>query len=445
MELFRSCLLGKRAVLGVVKRTKENIHEFQKDTYQLGILTLNLGHINRVPYIGGCSKFPKWVRTDVNHRALPHLVFRNAAHIVCLCEASDEYGGIAVHREIAEEYGMIGMVVHPAIQSQSLAIFLRGSHSAGSFIELLAHHQIETGNKSSPFWILHGAIFRLCHGMNTSGEFVDPSSGARVPKPDIEKNAESTVYQHDRPLATTLDFQDHSICEIDGDDDLAVSGVEVCEVNLGADTHDVRRLMLAECRVAVFHISSYAWSGAYQETCQKWLSFIASCVEHQCDFLSGDGNLFAQRSFKSDDHSDYRTCIMIDILERFLQQINLHRSPINRITYNVVSSTTAADYMRSMQGEDADCDSMLLISLCYGKQIAVTEARAKEDSASADGFAGSAFSDEVMLNDVEQLKHLLSYDRGLAEKDCAWHSPLLTYAQFKIIEKYAHPNQRIRR
>ena len=197
--------------------------------------------------------------------------------------------------------------------------------------------------------------------------------------------------------------------------------------------------MLAECRVAVFHISSYAWSNAYQETCQKWLSFIASCVEHQCDFLSGDGNLFAQRSFKSDDHSDYRTCIMIDILERFLQQINLHRSPINRITYNVVSSTTAADYIRSMEGEDADCDSMLLISLCYGKQIAVTEARAKEDSASADGFAGSAFSDEVMLNDVEQLKHLLPYDLGLAEKDSAWHSPLLTFAQLKSLK-----NMRIR-
>ena len=173
LELFRSCLLGKRAVQGVVKRTKDNIHKFQKDTYQLGILTLNLGHINRVPYIGGCSKFPKWIRTDINHRALPHLVFRNAAHIVCLCEASDEYGGIAVHREIAKEYGMIGMVVHPAIQSQSLAIFIRGAHDVGTFIELLGHHQIETGNKSSPFWILHGAIFRLCHGQNTSGEFVD--------------------------------------------------------------------------------------------------------------------------------------------------------------------------------------------------------------------------------------------------------------------------------
>ena len=51
---------------------------FRRTRIQLGILTLNLGHINRIPYIGGCSKFPKWVRTDINHRALPHLVFRNA-------------------------------------------------------------------------------------------------------------------------------------------------------------------------------------------------------------------------------------------------------------------------------------------------------------------------------------------------------------------------------
>ena len=119
LELFRSCLLGKRAVQGVVKRTKENIHEFQRDTYQLGILTLNLGHINRVPYIGGSSTFPKCVRKDTDYRALPYLVFRNAAHIVCLCEASDEYGGIAIHQK---EHGMIGMVVQPAINSQSLAI-----------------------------------------------------------------------------------------------------------------------------------------------------------------------------------------------------------------------------------------------------------------------------------------------------------------------------------
>ena len=96
-----------------------------------------------------------------------------------------------------------------------------------------------------------------------------------------------------------------------------------------------------------------------------------------------------------------------------------------------------------MRGDDADCDSMLLISLCYGKQIAVTEARAKEESASADGFAGSAFSDEVMLNDVEQLKHLLAYDLGLAEKDCGWHFTSTYICPVKIIEKYAHPIQGI--
>ena len=115
---------------------------------------------------------------------------------------------------------------------------------------------------------------------------------------------------------------------------------------------------------------------------------------------------------------------MIDILERFLRQINLHRSPINRITYNVVSSTMPSQYIRSMEGKSADCDSMNLISLFYGKQVVVSEARGREESASADGIAGSAFDDEVMLYDVEQLKHLLPYDLGLAEKDCAYHSPL---------------------
>ena len=112
----------------------------------------------------------------------------------------------------------------------------------------LAITKSQTGSKSSPFWILHGAIFRLVHGENTSGEFVDPSTGVRIPKPDVTKNLETAVQQHPRPLATTLDFLDHSICEIDGDEDLAVNGVEVCEVNPGADTHDVRRLLMAESR-----------------------------------------------------------------------------------------------------------------------------------------------------------------------------------------------------
>ena len=172
LELFRSWLLGKRAVQGVAMRSEQNINDTQKDSYQLRILTLNLGHINRVPKIGGSSKFPKWVRTDTKYRALPYLIFRHSAHITCLCEASDEYGGIAIHQQVARDHGMIGMVVHPEINSQSVAIFLRGDHSVGTFIELLGQYQCETENKKNKFWLLHGAIFRLCHGKNTSGEFV---------------------------------------------------------------------------------------------------------------------------------------------------------------------------------------------------------------------------------------------------------------------------------
>ena len=364
LELFRSCLMGKRAVQGLTIRTADNIHETQKDSYQLGILILNLGHVNRHPYIGGTTRFPSWVRKDNQYRCLPYLVFRHSAHISCLCEASDEHGGIALHQQVARDHGMIGMVVHPEIISQSVAIFLiRGDHSVGTFIELLGHFQCETEHKQerNQFWLLDGAIFRLAHGRNTSGEFVNPNSGVRMAMPNVTPNETVSVKPHPAPLATPQDSKDCAICEIDGK--ITVQQAELLPVASGADTHDVKRLGLAETRIAVFNISSYAWTDAYAEACQKWLSFIASCIEHQCDFLSGDGNQFAQRSFKKDEHSDYRTSIMIDILERFLQQINLHRNPINRITYNVVSSTMASEYIRSMEGENANCDSMILISL----------------------------------------------------------------------------------
>ena len=107
---------------------------------------------------------------------------------------------------------------------------------------------------------------------------MNPSTGVTIPRPDVEKNIHTAVKDHCRPLATTLDFQDHSICEIDGDPNETCLSADVCDVDPGSDTHDVRRLLLAEVRVAVFHISSYAWSYAYQETCQKWLNFVASCV-----------------------------------------------------------------------------------------------------------------------------------------------------------------------
>ena len=111
----------------------------------------------------------------------------------------------------------------------------------------------------------------------------------------------------------------------------------------------------------VFTYHFFAWNNAYARTCERRVKFIASCISRQVDFIQGGGNLFAQRDFKKDAHSDFRSCILIDLLERFLGRINLNlnRSALNRITYNVVSSTQASEYIKAPNNTGADCDCML--------------------------------------------------------------------------------------
>ena len=45
----------------------------------------------------------------------------------------------------------------------------------------------------------------------------------------------------------------------------------------------------------------------------------------------------------------------------------------------------------------------------------------------------------ILLTDVEQPKHLLTYDLSLSETDAAWHSPLMTFANMRVMK-----NMRIR-
>ena len=143
LEILRCCLMGKKAIQGEKIRNSDNVDVSQKDSYHLGILTLNLSTINRQPFIGGHKRFPSF-RRDKNCRVLPRLIFRNSAHIVALCEASDDHSGIAAHQELAKENSMIGMVVNAEITAPSIALFVRGSHEVGTFIELIVHHQSET-------------------------------------------------------------------------------------------------------------------------------------------------------------------------------------------------------------------------------------------------------------------------------------------------------------
>jgi hypothetical protein len=165
---------------------------------------------------------------------------------------------------------------------------------------------------ANKFWILHACIFRLAFGKVTSGEMVDPSSDIRTTLPTSNgPNMDARVKPHSAPLASAQDDEENNISEIDGK--CAVESCLPLKMTSGADNFDVHRLGLAEARRTVFNISSYAWSNARTELCERWVQFLASCISHQVDFIQGDGNLFAQRDviLKKDAHSDFRSCILV--------------------------------------------------------------------------------------------------------------------------------------
>lgn len=187
-------------------------------------------------------KFPSWIRKDPNCVVLPYLVFRNGAGPV---------GGIARHQHIVRDHAVLGMVVHAEITAPPVAVFVRGTHEVGSFVDLLGQRQYDTEQKTKPdnkFWIIHGCIFRSAFGQVTSGEMVDPSSGIRTILPDCDPNLAITL--HPAPFASTRDDQDRHISEIQGKE-----SAETCELLKpisGADNHGVRTLVLSEVRFAVF-------------------------------------------------------------------------------------------------------------------------------------------------------------------------------------------------
>ena len=321
---------------------------------------------------------------STKNTSLPYLVLQNGAHITTLCEASDDKGGIERRDEIARQNGVLGMVVHAELTAPSVACFIYGTHDNGHFIELLGQYQFETENykqSNNKFWIMHACIFRLAFGRNTSGEMIDPTSGVWTSTGTEEPSLINSVASaSDEVLESTTDYPEVCILPTEGSTD--VVSCEPFKPSSGADRYDVRRMGIAECRVAVFHISSYAWRNAYVETCRRWTEFITQCLIHQVDFVQGDGNLFAQRNFKQDVHSDYRTCILVDLLSRCITDLDLHRSPTNRITYNICSSTSAAEYIKAQEENyTTNTDSMITISICYGKQLAVLEERMKHESA----------------------------------------------------------------
>eukprot|EP00435_Cladocopium_sp_Y103_P003220 s5877_g1.t1 len=332
LDVYRNALASKSSLTTGNRRTDKNVTESNMTSLTLSLVSLNLGNLNRQPIMAGALKFDKYIRET--EKVLPYLVFQNGGHIITLCEASDDQGGIERHADLCLKNGCIGMVVHSHadISAPALACFLRGSHDAGSWLELLGHYQEKTKNKQSnkEFWSFHGAIFRCVFGKNTSGNMIDPSTGIRTQAPDSSEWTGKPEIQEFESLGSTKDLSnDESILVLHGQ--LDVDDMLVPAYKTGVTNRDVFRMGLSEVRIAVFHLSSFGWRSAYQEGCDNWLKFITAAIAAQVDFITGDGNLFAQRNFKQDAHTDYKLRILLSLqLQNFIASEISEYVPINR-------------------------------------------------------------------------------------------------------------------
>ena len=166
------------------------------------------------------------------------------------------------------------MVVHAEEMAPSVACFLYGTHDNGHFIELLGQYQYITENKEAhnKFWMLHACIFRCAFGQITSGEMIDPTTGIWTSTGTEEPSLLNAVAPAtSEVLASTIEHTDVCILAVQGSAD--IQSCDPFKPSSGADRYDVRRKGLAECRVAVFHILSYAWRNAYEGTCRRWAGF----------------------------------------------------------------------------------------------------------------------------------------------------------------------------
>eukprot|EP00435_Cladocopium_sp_Y103_P049208 s2501_g14.t1 len=124
-----------------------------------------------------------------------------------------------------------------------------------------------------------------------------PPSSDYADKPDIPDFEDC--------LGTTKDLgPDESVLVLQGR--LDVQDMQVPAYRTGISGRDVFHLALTEVRIGVFHMSSFGWRSGYQEGCENWVKFLTAAIAAQADFITGDGNLFAQRNFKQDAHTDFK-------------------------------------------------------------------------------------------------------------------------------------------
>ena len=411
---------------------KANITGYTTDSLNLNIGMFNFGNLIRRPYAAGQHKIGT-KGTEV----LTHLLFNNPMHIAGVCEI----GAMTEdkHNALTTEYNCLCLKVQSTCTAPAVGCILKGLAKDGASIQLISHYDQKTRHKEKNFWILHGATFRCIFVTDCQMTF-DKSTGERIQNipTDVDgKTHASLDHILDAHIYSCPTEDRPDQCFIDVPEEYLADERKGTIQYRAGDDRNVRRMHLAEARVTVFHANSSAWEHAHTETCHHLGKLIYSAIIDQVDFIVGDGNKFAQMNFKSDTHSDYRTCIIVDMLCRILKNINSTRRYEDRITYDIVSSISHHEWLAGSIGKECDPDCCICISLNYGKQQVMKLARCKESTYIENHhYEGLPNRRETIMVDKERPKYFKSIDIGLRSGDSDWHSPLLVTCKLDAIRNH---------
>ena len=179
---------------------------------------------------------------------------------------------------------------------------------------------------------------------------------------------------------------------------------------------------LPELRVCAFHHAFAAGIAAGKNALTK---ILITAVADQVDVIARDANMFTNRNFRSDRHSDPATGAVLTILDQILVSANKRREPSKRITYNWEVSTLATEQLAALEGQNADCDCLLQIALNYGKDMRALRKRSSDipEDRGRVGYEGPPWQKETTVNINEFLKHLNHLDFCLKSSDEGYHHP----------------------
>ena len=124
-----------------------------------------------------------------------------------------------------------------------------------------------------------------------------------------------------------------------------------------------------------------------------------TAVADQVGVIVCDANLFTDRQFKQDRHSDPATASVLTILNQILVSANKLREPHQRNTYNFEVSTLATEQLAALAGQNADVDCLMQIVLNCGKDMHTLVKRTSDfpDDKGRIGYDGPPRQKETLI------------------------------------------------